>query len=155
LIEFPAWSWDAKPTVKGNKMADVLKFMIPGKPEYVRTVRLAISSLAGSAGFDIEAVEDIMMAVSEACSNLVCHGVGAKNAAYEVSCEMFGDRIVIRIENSPDSNEENTHAERRPVSCREGCLGLNIIRALMDEVDVLSEAGRGARIQMIKYCSTE
>jgi serine/threonine-protein kinase RsbW len=136
-------------------MADVLKFMIPGKPEYVRTVRLAISSLAGSAGFDIEAVEDIMMAVSEACSNLVCHGVGAKNASYEVSCEMPGDRLVIRIENLPCSAAEGAYADRRPVSFREGCLGLNIIRALMDEVDVLSDAGCGTRIQMIKYCSTD
>ncbi|MDR2295479.1 MAG: ATP-binding protein [Clostridiales Family XIII bacterium] len=137
--------------MKGNKMADVLKFMIPGKPEYVRTVRLAISSLAGSAGFDIEAVEDIMMAVSEACSNLVCHGVGARDASYEVSCEMLGDRIVIRIENSPDCCEENARAERRPVSFREGGIGLNIIKALMDEVDVLPVAGRGTRIEMIKY----
>jgi serine/threonine-protein kinase RsbW len=132
-------------------MADVLKFMIPGKPEYVRTVRLAISSLAGSAGFDIEAVEDIMMAVSEACSNIVCHGVGAPGACYEVSCEMPGDRIVIRIENLPAACEGNAHAEHRPVSFREGCIGLNIIKALMDEVDVLSDAGRGTRIQMIKY----
>jgi serine/threonine-protein kinase RsbW len=134
-------------------MADVLKFMIPGKPEYVRTVRLAISSLAGSAGFDIEAVEDIMMAVSEACSNLVCHGVGARDASYEISCELLGDRIVIRIEDSHAGCDEGTPAARRHASFREGCLGLNIIRALMDEVDVLSETERGARIQMIKYVS--
>jgi serine/threonine-protein kinase RsbW len=132
-------------------MADVLKFLIPGKPEYVRTVRLAISSLAGGAGFDIEAVEDIMMAVSEACSNIVCHGVCARDASYEVSCEMLGDRIVIRVENSPDCFEEGERTERRPVSFREGGIGLNIIRTLMDEVDVLSDAGRGMRIQMIKY----
>jgi serine/threonine-protein kinase RsbW len=134
-------------------MADTLKFMIPGKPEYVRTVRLAISSLAGSAGFDIEAVEDIMMAVSEACSNIVCRGVGAQNASYEVSCEMLGDRIVIQVENPPYGPDENVRAERRPVSFSEGGLCLNIIRALMDEVDVLSDTGRGARIQMIKYVS--
>jgi serine/threonine-protein kinase RsbW len=136
-------------------MADVLKFMRPGKPEYVRTVRLAISSLAGSAGFDIEAVEDIMMAVSEACSNLVCHGVGARDASYEVSCEMFGDRIVIRIEDLPDCREESARAERQPVSFREGGIGLNIIKALMDEVDVVSAVGRGTRIQMIKYVTGE
>jgi serine/threonine-protein kinase RsbW len=134
-------------------MADVLKFMIPGKPEYVRTVRLAISSLAGSAGFDIEAVEDIMMAVSEACSNIVCHGVGARDASYEVSCEMFGDRIVIRVENPPKSYDGNAYKGFGPVSFREGGLCLNIIRALMDEVDVLSDAGSGTRIQMIKYCA--
>jgi serine/threonine-protein kinase RsbW len=132
-------------------MADVLRFMIPGKPEYVRTVRMAISSLAGGAGFDVEAVEDIMVAVSEACSNIVCHGVGVRDATYEVSCEMLGDRIVIRVENPPAGPEGGAYQEHRFVSFREGGLCLNIIRALMDEVDVLSDAGRGARIQMIKY----
>jgi serine/threonine-protein kinase RsbW len=135
-------------------MSDVLKFMIPGKPEYVRTVRMAVSSLAGSAGFDIEAVEDIMMAVSEACSNIVCRGVGARDASYEVSCEMLGDRIVIQVENPPGCPGGNAHMELRPVSFREGGLCLNIIKALMDEVDVLSDTGDGARIQMIKYVSS-
>jgi serine/threonine-protein kinase RsbW len=134
-------------------MADVLKFMIPGKPEYVRTVRMAISSLAGGAGFDIEAVEDIMMAVSEACSNIVCRGVGERDASYEVSCEIFGDRIVIRVENPPDCSCGGATAELRPVSFREEGICLNIIKTLMDEVDVLSDTGRGARIQMIKYVS--
>ena len=66
---------------------------------------------------------------------------------------MLGDRIVIRIENSPGGCEGNTYMGRRPVSFREGCLGLNIIKALMDEVDVFPASGNGTRIQMIKYVS--
>ena len=45
---------------------DNLKFIIPGKPEYLTMVRLAISSIATTAGFDLDAVEDMKTAVCEA-----------------------------------------------------------------------------------------
>jgi hypothetical protein len=60
---------------------------------------------------------------------------------------------VIRVENPPDCIGAGAHAELRPVSFREESICLNIIKTLMDEVDVLSDTGRGARIQMIKYVS--
>jgi len=34
---------------------------------------------------------------------------------------------------------------------QEGGLGLFIIKALMDEVDIFSELGMGTRIKMVKY----
>ena len=54
---------------------DNLKFIIPGKPEYLTMVRLAISSIATTAGFDLDAVEDIKTAVCEACKNVSCHAL--------------------------------------------------------------------------------
>jgi serine/threonine-protein kinase RsbW len=139
--------------VKGKEMADILKLMVPGKPEYVRTVRLAVSSLAGNAGFDIEAVDDIRVAVSEACSNIVCHGIKEHNAAYEVSCELLDDRIVISVLDQAGGYDTEAYEEPEIGRLREGGLGIYIIKALMDEVNILSEVGRGTQIQMIKYVS--
>ena len=45
-------------------MADLIRFSVPGKPEYVGVVRLAISSAANTAGFYVEDIEDIKFAVS-------------------------------------------------------------------------------------------
>ena len=44
---------------------------IPAKSVYVGVVRLAVASLARSEGLDEEQVEDLRMAVSEACANAV------------------------------------------------------------------------------------
>lgn len=38
-------------------MADKIKFIIPGKPEYLTMVRLALGSIADTAGFDLEEIE--------------------------------------------------------------------------------------------------
>lgn len=132
-------------------MSDILKLMVPGKPEYVRTVRLAVSSLADNAGFDIEAVEDIKVAVSEACSNIVCHGQQEEEEIfYKVICEILNDRIEILVEDEAGGYDISKYQEPTVGEIKEGGLGVFIIKALMDEVDILSELGVGTSIRMIK-----
>jgi Anti-sigma regulatory factor (Ser/Thr protein kinase) len=132
-------------------MTDILKFSVPGKPEYVGTVRLAISSLANCAGFDIEAVEDIKVAVSEACTNVVCHGKPNREECYEVACEVGDGRLIISVVDRAGGYD--TAKYQCPVmdSPKEGGLGIFIIKALMDEVDIFSELGMGTSIKMVKY----
>lgn len=134
-------------------MTDILKFSIPGKPEYVGMVRLAISSLANCAGFDIEAIEDIKVAVSEACTNVVCHGVANFCECYEVSCEVGDDKIIISVMDQAGGYDLTRYQLPTLDDPKEGGLGIFIIRALMDEVDILSELGSGTSIKMVKYIS--
>ncbi|MDR1028325.1 MAG: ATP-binding protein [Clostridiales Family XIII bacterium] len=136
-------------------MADTLKLMVPGKPEYVRTVRLAVSSLANKIGFDIEAIEDIKVAVSEACSNIVCHSDIDSDRLYQVACNICDDRIEILIEDEGVGFDMDMYEEPSPDQIKEGGLGVFIIRALMDEVNVRSEVGSGTRIKMVKYVTAE
>jgi serine/threonine-protein kinase RsbW len=134
-------------------MTDIVKFSVPGKPEYVGTVRLAISSLANCAGFDIEAVEDIKVAVSEACTNVVRHGIADCVETYEVACEVGNGRIIISV--IDQAGGYDTAKYQRPAidieTPKEGGLGIFIIKALMDEVDIFSELGMGTSIKMVKY----
>lgn len=132
-------------------MADILKLSVPGKPEYVGMVRLAISSLANYAGFDIEAIEDIKVAVSEACNNVVCHGQSDYCKSYEVACEIGDDKLVISIVDQAGGYDTTSYEEPNIECPREGGLGIFIINTLMDEVTILSELGFGTSIKMIKY----
>ena len=131
-------------------MADLIKLSVPGKPEYVGTVRMAISCLANIAGFDVEAIEDIKVAVSEACTNSVCHG-GKGTGLYEVYCELEENRIVISVIDQSGGYDFNSYQEPCLESPKEGGLGIFIIKALMDEVDIITEIGSGTRIKMVKY----
>lgn len=134
-------------------MTDILKFSVPGKPEYVGTVRLAISSLANCAGFDIEAVEDIKVAVSEACTNVVCHGNPNREECYEVACEVGNGRIIISVIDRAGGYDITKYKCPAIDHPKEGGLGIFIIKALMDEVDIFSELGMGTSIKMVKYLS--
>lgn len=136
-------------------MRDNFKLMVPGKPEYVGAVRLAVSSLANNVGFDIEAIEDIKVAVSEACTNIVRHGHSDlnndTNVEYQVSCEIFEDKLSISVDDNGAGYDMNNYKEPELPSEEAGGLGIFIIRALMDEVEVESEVGEGTHIKMIKY----
>jgi anti-sigma regulatory factor (Ser/Thr protein kinase) len=48
-----------------------VELRIPARSPYVGVVRLALSSLARTAGLDEEALDDLKIAVSEACANAV------------------------------------------------------------------------------------
>lgn len=136
-------------------MNDNFKLMVPGKPEYVGAVRLAVSSLANNAGFDIEAIEDIKVAVSEACTNIVRHGnvelKEGEHIEYSVTCQICDDRLSISVEDNGAGYDTSDYKEPELPSEEAGGLGIFIIRALMDEVEVKSEIGIGTHIKMTKY----
>jgi serine/threonine-protein kinase RsbW len=123
---------------------------VPGKAEYVSTVRLAVSSLAAKSGFDVEAIEDIKVAVSEACSNILCHSDIGNEYIYRVECTLHGDRLEIIVVDDGVGFDANDYEEPDPECLQVGGLGLYIIKALMDEVNVESQDGTGTRIRMIK-----
>ncbi|MGI6727102.1 MAG: ATP-binding protein [Anaerovoracaceae bacterium] len=131
-------------------MTDILRLSVPGKPEYVGTVRMAISCLANSVGFDIESIEDIKVAVSEACTNVVCHG-RKESGEYEVCCELCKDRIVVSVIDHAGGYDVNTYQKPCLECPKEGGLGIFIIQALMDEVNIFTEIGSGTKIEMVKY----
>jgi serine/threonine-protein kinase RsbW len=149
-------------------MADLLKFSVPGKPEYVGVVRLAVSSAANTAGFDIEDIEDIKVAVSEVCTHIFCDNDSV--VTYEVSCELGDGGMVISID---DMEEKEKHEDIRALDdwpCFYGnemgigslarpfvndffdmSTSILMLRALMDEVDIFSSRNENMLIRMIKH----
>ena len=131
-------------------MTDTLKLQLPGKPQYVSTVRMVIASLANSAGFDVEAIEDMKVAVSEACTNVVGHGASGEDR-YEVSFELSEEQLCISVQDQGEGYDMNNYQEPNLDCPKEGGLGLFIIQTLMDEVEMTSEPGKGTKIRMVKY----
>ena len=132
-------------------MTDLLKFSVPGKPEYVRTIRMAVSSVASNLGFDVEAIDDIKVAVSEACTNVVKHGKQCESI-YEVSCEITEDGIVISVIDMIGGYDVESYIPPDLDAPKENGLGILIIKTLMDEVNITSKMGVGTEIRMKKYC---
>jgi serine/threonine-protein kinase RsbW len=123
---------------------------VPGKPEYVSTVRLAVSSLAAKSGFDVETIDDIKVAVSEACSNILCHSNIGDDYVYQVECTIHENKLEITVVDDGVGFDAGNYETPNPECLQVGGLGIYIIKALMDEVQVESTDGEGARIKMTK-----
>jgi anti-sigma regulatory factor (Ser/Thr protein kinase) len=76
----------------------LVELEIPSKTPYVGVVRLAMSSLARSAGLDEEKVDDIKIAVSEACANAVLNNEEAGSTdPVSVTWNEEPARLVIEV----------------------------------------------------------
>lgn len=129
---------------------DNLKFIIPGKPEYLTMVRLAISSIATTAGFDLDAVEDMKTAVCEACKNVSCHGFEGFSDKYEVECNVEKGRIEIIVKDDCDHHTLEKSSKPCQNCPSEGDLGIFVIESLMSDVEFgRGEDGRKS-IKMVK-----
>lgn len=131
-------------------MGDLLKFSIPGKPDYVKMVRIAIASLASNTGFNVEAIDDIKVAVSEACKFVTCHGYEGWSNRYDVVCEIREDKIVITVEDSREGHDIIKNSQSCTNCPSEGELGVFIIETLMDEIEIQEKSDGCKRIKMVK-----
>lgn len=130
---------------------DNLKITIPGKPEYMTMIRLAITSLATYAGFDVENAEEIKMAVVEACKNISCHGSQGFSDKYEIEVNLEkGSNFEVTVTDACDSHT----IEKLEKPCRmcpqEGDIGAIMIHTLMDCVEVGQTEDGHKYINMVK-----
>lgn len=131
-------------------MSDLLQFSIPGKPEYVQMVRLAIGSIAGKAAFDMDAAEDIKVAVAEACKNVFCHGFEGFSNRYEIRCEIDENSITIDVIDACSGHDLVKHQKPCSKCPDDGNLGVLVIKSLMDDVEIKEDKDGNKSIRMVK-----
>lgn len=129
-------------------MNDVVNLSLPSKPEYVSVARLTASFVANKMGFDIEAIEDIKLAVGEACNNAVLHA--GTSISYNLEFTQNSEMLVIEIKDFGDGFNTNSYSEPKLDEPQENGLGLFIIKSLMDNVSIESKQGEGTKIVMSK-----
>lgn len=111
----------------------------------------------------MDELQDVKTAVSEAVTNAIIHGYGSyeENVVpqVEMNCVREGRRLTIVVEDH-GVGIENIEEARQPFFTtkaneeRSG-MGFAFMETFMDEVEVDSVLGKGTRITMRKYISSE
>jgi len=112
---------------------------------------MALAHIAAQAGYDIEAIDDIKVAVSEACTNIIRHSHSSIDFTYDVTIEREEKYLTISVVDEGAGFEIGEYVEPVPGETRGSGMGIFIVRALMDEVDIQTEIGVGTSIRMTKY----
>jgi serine/threonine-protein kinase RsbW len=124
----------------------------PAKPDYLVLSRLALSGLARVYPFDPDVLADLKLAITEACGNAVRHAYEdeAENRPVTVSFQVDGDTLEIMVADHGSGLESTDQDWSMPDEPESG-MGLAIIRAVVDELDVSrGEDGRGTIVRMTK-----
>jgi serine/threonine-protein kinase RsbW len=134
---------------------EVIDLSIPCLADYVSVVRLSVSGVAARLNFTINDIEDIKIAVSEACTNAVQHAYPDRDdGRIEISYLMHKDKLEIIVKdhgkgfdpkNASSFKTNEGHVNKFGLG-----LGITFIKTLMDEATVDSSAGKGTTVTMIK-----
>ncbi|MDT3427594.1 serine/threonine-protein kinase RsbW [Paenibacillus forsythiae] len=138
---------------------DIQKVIIqlPASAEYVDIVRLNLYGIASKMGFSYEDIEDMKVAVSEACNNSVLYAYEQEDGLVDVIFEVGADALSITVKDEGESFDKvKASGERMTLHDKElsdvqvGGLGFYLMQALMDEVNVISESGKGTVVTLTK-----
>ncbi|MDF2723325.1 MAG: rsbW [Paenibacillus sp.] len=132
---------------------------IPAQAEYLDIVRLTLYGIATKAGFSFEEIEDMKVAVAEACNNAIMHAYDSHHAG-QVELRFHLEDYGISIHVKDDGNSfdyEHTALKGAPLQgmpiseAKVGGLGLFMMQALMDKVQVITD--RGTEVILTKHYS--
>lgn len=126
-----------------------VELTIPCMPEYVGVARLAILGVASRMKFSYDEVEDVRLAVGEACTTSV--EWAEKNDKLEsritLRSEIDHEKLVVDIFDSAGPRNGGTSAGSEPEPENLGAL---LITLLVDELSVKPHDG-GTHVRMVKY----
>jgi serine/threonine-protein kinase RsbW len=144
----------------------LVSLTIPCSPEYVGTARLTILGVASRMGFSYDQIEDIRLAVGEACANSIERsgyrpGAASRNAQLTIRSHVEPSRLTVEVEDNGRGTGGVTGAEGtdvyKPASEIEGMnsqeLGALLMEILVDEVSVEALEGGGTRVRLTKYAN--
>lgn len=141
-------------TTSANGDGVTVRLTIPARAEYITLCRLALTGIGRLRELSDEVLADLKLALTEAASNSVRHAYGnADVGVVEISYELFPDRLVIEVIDEGEGFDPAA-VEENAGELSEGGLGIAIIRAIADEVEIGTKpGGRGSRLRFEKALS--
>jgi serine/threonine-protein kinase RsbW len=129
----------------------IVALTVPAQAEFIALGRLALTGLARTRLLSAEIVADLKLALTEACSNSVRHAYDeGREGVVEILYELSDDRIAIQVTDD-GSGFDPEILERAQEELDEGGLGIAIIRALTDELEIGARPEGGSRLRFTKY----
>lgn len=131
-----------------------MKLQFDSKSQNEAFARVVAAAFAAQLDPTIEEIADIKTAVSEAVTNAIIHGYEDRMGSVLLECSINDDILEIIIEDNGKGIEDIQLAREplftsKPELERSG-MGFTVMETFMDEVEVISEIGKGTRVRMIK-----
>jgi serine/threonine-protein kinase RsbW len=124
-----------------GKLDSDIRLTLPARPENVAVIRHVVGALSEALDLPDAVTEDVRLAVTEACTNVVRHAYRHEGGSIDVAVHAQERALDVTvadtgrgIEPSPDTSGPG--------------LGLALIAALADSLEVERSAGAGSRLTM-------
>lgn len=109
-----------------------LNIVLPAVPRVLADIRSSVRRWLGAAGATGDDMADILVAVGEACSNVVEHAYGPAGGTLTLQMEREGGSVVTTVRDNGRWRSARGHNRGR---------GTSLIRQCSDDMDVIAGAG--------------
>lgn len=123
---------------------EVVELEVPARHDYLSVVRSVVTAAAQAVGLGSTRLDDLRLAVSEACANAVdAHRSAGTDAAIEVTCAVEGSTITVTVRDRGlgfDTGADRALPEPGDPTRlgHERGLGLSLMRSLADGIELQS-----------------
>lgn len=130
----------------------LLEQRFAARPERLKDVRAAVSAAVTRAGCSEGCTRDVVMAVDEACQNVIRHAYGGPcDQEIELLIEREDDRLLLSLRDFAPPVDPARIRPRPLDEVRPGGLGVHLIREVMDATEFRRpESGVGNVLRMTK-----
>ena len=129
-------------------MKDIVNLKLPCKAEFVNVARMNVATIANNMKMNYEVIQDLKVAVSEACNNVILHS--DSDGYYEVVFAVTKNKLIIDINDYGVGFDMKNYKKPDLEHPKGHGLGLFIIENLVDEMKIITEDEIGTTIKMIK-----
>jgi len=122
-----------------------VRLTLPARPENVAVIRHVLGAFAEALQLPPDLIEDMRLAVTEACTNVVRHAYHGEPGPIDVTIRPNGDQLELIV------SDQGAGIGPSPDLAGPG-LGLPLIAALADHVEIEHAPSRGSRLAMSFRC---
>lgn len=137
-------------------VSPVVELSVPCLPEYVSVVRLAVLGLCGRVSLSYDEVEDLRLAVGEACATSVYRAVQAKvdDARIKLTGSIDDSEIVLEIRDNVPVPPDTTPATEPDLTADfdDQHFRISLMQLLVDAVDIQESEDGGQLVRLVKRC---
>ena len=130
----------------------MLELRVPARPAELKTIRDAVRGCVDDCGCNQKSTADIVLAVDEACQNIIRHAYGEQpDGQIVIEIDHGGDKLIFSLTDFAPTIDPETIKPRDLDDVRPGGLGTHFIRHVMDETTFTKPpSGEGNLLRMVR-----
>ena len=132
-----------------------MKLIFDSRSSNESFARVTVAAFMTALNPTVEEVSDVKTAVSEAVTNAIIHGYEGEVKDICIRCRTEEKTLYLEIEDEGRGMEDVVDAAMEPLfttkpELERSGMGFSFMEAFMDELEVVSEPGRGTTVKMKK-----
>jgi serine/threonine-protein kinase RsbW len=118
-----------------------LQLTVPARAEYLAVIRQALAGVADALEVDVSVLNDMKVAVNEACTNVVVHAYPDSEGMLEVGVRPHQEEVTVIVRDSGVGVQ--------PRSDPSGGVGFLLISSLSDRFEIRGGSDAGIEVRMV------